>query len=467
MTSIHFNPRDDFFDNLSSIASTQGMAGQKKPFLKYADAGKQIARGDMTWNGIHVAGKPATLTYGFYFKKPDDMPPNISGFKSLNSVQRDAVRKSLESWSDVAKVRFKEKMVCMGPKPDLKFGGFTKGKDGAYAFSFFPKPAGGMKSGDAWFDVTSQAISAGSGLHGYGRETYVHEIGHTLGLSHPSDYNAGQGKTFSYETSAGYAQDSLGYSLMSYFSEHNTNQEFFGHYPSAPMLHDIAAIQHLYGANMQTRKGNTTYGFNSNADRDFFKAKGATDVLIFSVWDAGGYNTFDFSGYKQSQKIDLHQGAFSNVGGLKGNVSIAMGTHIHHAIGGTGNDLIIGNNDKNLLEGFRGNNTFIGGPKGDVFVGGPGRNKYVYTNARDSSPKDPDLIKDFKTGRDKLDFSGLKSGKVSKVKTTIAHHKNHTDDVMVTFDGHKHPDLQIKVLGHVDDHDILYGKLQHSVDQIT
>lgn len=437
MRSIHVNPRNEFLDNLSSIVDAQHAADKKKLSLKYADAGKQIARGDITWNGTKVTGKPAALTHGFYSKKPDDMPTKISGFQSLSAGQRDAIRKSLASWSDVARVSFKEAPLDSGSKPNLKLCGFSKSGDGPYAFAYSPKASGGARAGDAWFDVTSQNIASKIGLHGYGRLTFAHEIGHTLGLHHPGSYNAGRGKKLNYGVNAEYAQDSYGYSIMSSFSEHNTYQDFNGHYPSAPMLHDISAIQHLYGANMQTRKGNTIYDFNSNADRDFFKAKVATDVLVFSVWDAGGYNTFNFSGYKQAQKIDLHQGAFSNVGGLKGNVSIAMGTHIHRAIGGTGNDLIIGNNDKNLLEGNRGNNTFIGGPKGDVFVGGPGRNKYVYTHIRDSTPKDPDVIKDFKTGRDKLDFSALKSSKVTKTKVTVVHHKNHTEDAMnKAFDIH-------------------------------
>jgi serralysin len=36
-------------------------------------------------------------------------------------------------------------------------------------------------------------------------------------------------------------------------------------YAQTPMIHDILAIQALYGADPNTRSGNTTYGFNSNA----------------------------------------------------------------------------------------------------------------------------------------------------------------------------------------------------------
>jgi Peptidase M10 serralysin C terminal len=39
---------------------------------------------------------------------------------------------------------------------------------------------------------------------------------------------------------------------------------------ATPLLHDIAAIQAMYGADMTTRTGDTVYGFHSNAGRGAF-----------------------------------------------------------------------------------------------------------------------------------------------------------------------------------------------------
>ena len=54
----------------------------------------------------------------------------------------------------------------------------------------------------------------------------------------------------------------------------------------------------------------------------------------------------------QNQRIDIAQGAFSNVGGLTGNVAVAWGAIIENAIGSDSrSDTIIGNSANNTLTG--------------------------------------------------------------------------------------------------------------------
>ncbi len=62
--------------------------------------------------------------------------------------------------------------------------------------------------------------------------------------------------------------------------------------PEPLSLHDISAMQYLYGANTTTRTGDDVYGFNSNTGIDYYTATDSNDKLIFSVWDSGGNDTF-------------------------------------------------------------------------------------------------------------------------------------------------------------------------------
>ncbi|VTP83655.1 metalloprotease [Proteus vulgaris] len=123
---------------------------------------------------------------------------------------------------------------------------------------------------------------------------------------------------------------------------------------------------------MTTRNDDTIYGFDSNTQRDFYSLNSPDDIIISCIWDAGGIDTLNFHKYTKKQKIDLNEGAFSDIGGLRGNVSIAYGTVIENAIGGSNNDIILGNSANNYLYGNDGNDMIYGDSGNDVLYGGKG-----------------------------------------------------------------------------------------------
>lgn len=342
---------------------------------------------------------------------------NTAAFSAFTDAQRAVARTTIALWDDLVSISFRETRSGVA---DITYGNTVAGQN-VQAYAYLPfgdifddyyaqfgweDAQIGRISGDVWIGGNVPSNFSPLANSYYSVITQIHETGHALGLSHPGDYNAsddddgdGVPDPITYTNDAFYAQDSLQYTVMSYFDAYETGAQHIDWslmnfaYAATPLVHDVSAIQAIYGVDTTSRTGNTVYGFNSTANRTAYDFTQNTRPIV-TIWDAGGTDTLDFSGWNTPSVIDLNEGAFSSGGGVlnfptlsevnanraalgfaprsqatanfyealkqqlgltnglfKDNISIAYGATIENATGGGGDDLLIANNVANVLTG--------------------------------------------------------------------------------------------------------------------
>jgi len=346
-----------------------------KPVYTLPQIISQIDSG-LTW-------APGTVTFSIPGTAPDPGSPEAKGFSLMTPVMKALAAEAYGLWADL--IALKVQQVATGGQMTFAYSSDAALGGGTYTGTNYSGTH--LTSAHSWFDKawTSQNTDA-SVQHGqYGYLTYLHEIGHAFGLNHPGPYNG----TGTYSTDAVYQQDTHRFTVMSYFdgnadgSGTNWYKNGIWYYPETPMVDDVATIQHMYGASLTTRSGDTVYGFHSTADRPVYDFA-ANKTPILTIWDSGGHNTIDLSGYGAAERLDLHQGAYSSIDGMTNNLGIAFGTIIQTGIGGPGNDTLSGNAYANTLSGGGGNDVLMGYNGNDMLYGGAGNDTLVGGNGNDT-----------------------------------------------------------------------------------
>lgn len=412
--------------------STRGTGGiVSKPVLAPGAAAQNLIREGATWtSGNHGALSNGALTFGFWSSYVDlansyytgnggsillSEASEENGFLAFTQDQRIMVARAMEQWDELIAIHVVP--VASVFDASITFGN-TSVDPGVAAYAYLPYGDTGyhdltsagfdnayLLGGDVWVNAAYQVNFEPPHLGSYSSFTLLHEIGHALGLSHPGNYNAlddrdgdGTADPLTYAEDASFYQDSQQYTIMSYFTERQTDASWLdwqtATFVSAmtPMIDDIAAVQALYGADRTTRADATTYGFNATAGNDLFDFD-KTPSPVLTIWDAGGRDTLDFSGFSTNEIINLNQGAFSSAsagttladlkvsgfvsakytqsqldalfvsygsgpqGQMRNNIAIAYGTVIENATAGSGDDLLIPNQAANILRGNAGVDT--------------------------------------------------------------------------------------------------------------
>ncbi|MCB1547866.1 MAG: M10 family metallopeptidase C-terminal domain-containing protein, partial [Hyphomicrobiaceae bacterium] len=371
--------------------------------IAYGDSG-DIARDEAGTSGVSASGNQdidgllrgikwtsGSLTFSF----PDQASfygytgERDNNFEALNTVQKNAVREIYEYYSSVANLTFTEITETSTTHADLRF---AMSNSPSTAWAYYPSTA--EQGGDAWFGNAGTTYdNPQKGNYAY--HTFMHEIGHALGLKHGHDtgvYGA-----------LPQDHDSQEYSIMTYRSYVGSPGSYYsvanGHGVQSLMLDDIAALQYMYGANYNHNSGNTVYSWSTSTGQMFINGAGETapgaNKIFVTVWDGGGIDTYDFANYTTALTVDLRPGEWStvsqaqisllgydaNLGGnqyARGNIANAylygsdLSSLIENANGGSANDTITGNQANNVLVGNGGADTLHGGDGDDTLWGDQG-----------------------------------------------------------------------------------------------
>jgi len=376
------------------------------------------------WN--HVVNGQTVLTWS----EPTSSAPyssysttTLTGVSGVTANEDSNIRGALAEWSAVSNLVFNPITETTTTHADLRFAQATRTPDSGSSFfgasgSWPDQKTLNDLAGDTFFhsgatgaEAQMQNTQPGS----WGDHIARHEIGHDLGLKHAFDTNTQLGATGATGVAIPAGHDSWEYTVMTYHAysgapDYIVANRDSGSYAQSLMMDDIKAIQYLYGANFNTNSGDTRYTFDPNTGQMFVDGVGQGtpigDKIFRTIWDGGGNDTYDLSNYTTNMTIDLRPGHWSTFSTAQlADLGQSGGGDLHHAavgnvanaelyqgdtrslienaIGGSGNDTIIGNDLANSLYGGAGNDTLDGGAGADIMHGGSGNDVYIVDNVND------------------------------------------------------------------------------------
>jgi hypothetical protein len=287
--------------------------------------------------GLDATSAKHEFTYSFMRTLPDTATPqDQNGFVEMNDTQKAAVTDAFSYLSSLINVTFTLSDATTGTA-DINFGTNNQANSAGYA-----NPPNGSGEHPVFLMLDKASPSNQSFSYGsYGWQTVIHEIGHTMGLKHPGNYNAGGGGTTGPYLPK--ATDNSRFSVMSYTAAPDANKvttlsngySYTGMSPSTYMTYDIAALQYIYGANTTSDADTTHQTLSFTKDWQGFQ----------TVWAADG-GTLDASALTRANIIDLREGAYSSIGiqtygkttfGMN-NVGLAFGSYLDNIKGGLATD---------------------------------------------------------------------------------------------------------------------------------
>ena len=322
---------------------------------------------------LSLLGGTKTFNYTFPTSIPayNTSADDAAGWAAMTSTQQSRVKLAFTYISSVVGLSFTQTSVADASKT-IAFA--NNDQSGSSGYALYPSDS--SLGSDLFLDNSSAPnnISLADGT--FGAYTLIHEIGHTLGLEHPGNYNAGGGGTDApYLTGT---EDSTTWTVMSY--EYSSDQYYLSFSPL-----DIAALHYLYGPSTSARITDDTYQVST--------------ITSNFIWDGAGKDTITLTNVSQAATVYLTPGYWGYVGAKSslitaaGQVTVNFGTVIEQLVGSNYSDFLYGNEVNNTIdggagndyiEGWDGNDYLSGGSGNDVMYGGLGSDTFDWDSSKRS-----------------------------------------------------------------------------------
>jgi serralysin len=318
----------------------------------------------------------------------------------------------------------------------------ASGVSGAYTDNFYGYEGG---AGDIFLNSAYLPSDGTFSLDDRARQILLHELGHSLGLSHPHLVYDPDSPTISADY--GKTKD-LGFQQLGFFhiqTEADMNKEYFtimsyDDHPSfigthefhayTPMILDVIALQLAYGEGPGTHgAGNDTIESGTVGYRTYFD-KGGVDTVDLALYAGfgGAYLNLGVTITGAPHLVGVGMSLYDArttilVGGdpdhlrwFYGEYENALGSSMGDAIignkfgnainGGGGSDFLYGYAGADVLRGSSGADQILGGNGKDTLGGGSGNDLFIFDNVVKNA--NADRITDFTVTADLIHLESAK-----------------------------------------------------------
>lgn len=377
-----------------------------------------------------------SISFGFADSISDFRPLNYSphileenNLKGLADYQKSFVKAVFSNFSSFVSIPVRFIQNVTSDNTDIRVANLSYVDDYPASGISNPPRDGSVDSGNTFFRISALSDRSSEYLG-----NYLHELGHALGLKHPAEM-------LTDVDANGDIVNLPKTDLKSFVGR--TAMGFGNANPVTFLPYDVLALQTTYGVDKETRSTSSRYDVSFSNGSFKFMAEGKTVLKLTDkdsglIWDAGGVDTLNFQSIARDLVINLNPGKGVILGkehllDVFGDQRPADNFHLYfayepkgylsslfeNAVGGKGNDLLVGNRSANslsggggrdTLKGEGGNDKLVGGGGADKMYGGTGADTFIFKSTKDSTvaASGRDKLFDFsQKGKDKIDVSAI------------------------------------------------------------